>query len=54
MVAIRAAGTDVGDFVAGRNVLGLPLSTSIMGILFIGLLIAWQESTGSKQLVSAD
>jgi Repeat of Unknown Function (DUF347) len=35
IVAVRAAGTCVGDFVAGRNMLGLPLSTLVTGILFV-------------------
>jgi uncharacterized membrane-anchored protein len=43
IVMIRAAGTVVGDFFAGRNILGLPLSTLLTGLLFIGLLIVWKE-----------
>lgn len=54
VVAIRAAGTAVGDFIAGRNMLGLPLSTFATGIFFIGLLVAWQESERPERLVSAD
>lgn len=44
VVAIRAAGTAVGDFISGRNLLGLPLSTAVTGILFVILLLAWKES----------
>jgi uncharacterized membrane-anchored protein len=45
VVAIRAAGTAVGDLVASRNVLGLPLSTALTGILFVALLLTWKEKT---------
>jgi uncharacterized membrane-anchored protein len=38
VVAIRAAGTAVGDFVSGRNMLGLPNSTALTGIVFVVLL----------------
>jgi uncharacterized membrane-anchored protein len=40
---VRAAGTAVGDLVASRGVLGLPLSTLVTGVIFVGLLIAWKE-----------
>jgi uncharacterized membrane-anchored protein len=49
VVAIRAAGTAVGDLISGRNMLGLPLSTALTGILFVALLIIWKESTKSGQ-----
>jgi uncharacterized membrane-anchored protein len=40
VVAIRAAGTVVGDLVSGgRNMLGLPMSTAVTGILFVVLLL---------------
>jgi uncharacterized membrane-anchored protein len=48
VVTVRAAGTAVGDFVSGRGLLGLPLSTLITGALFIGLLIGWREPTPPK------
>jgi uncharacterized membrane-anchored protein len=51
VVAIRAAGTAVGDFVSGRNMLGLPLSTALTGILFVALLFIWKETTKSEQTV---
>jgi uncharacterized membrane-anchored protein len=44
VVAIRAAGTAVGDLVSGRNMLGLPMSTTVTGILFVALLLVWKES----------
>ena len=44
VVAIRAAGTAVGDFISGRNMLGLPMSTAVTGILFVILLLVWKES----------
>jgi len=48
VVAIRAAGTAVGDFIAGRNMLGLPLSTAVTGILFVLLLVLWKQSARSE------
>jgi uncharacterized membrane-anchored protein len=53
IVAVRAAGTTVGDFVAGRNMLGLPLSTLVTGALFVALLAIWNEPTAPK-MVHAD
>ncbi len=50
IVAVRAAGTTVGDFVAGRNMLGLPLSTLVTGALFVALLAMWTEPTASKMV----
>jgi uncharacterized membrane-anchored protein len=49
VVAIRAAGTAVGDLVSGRNLLGLPVSTVLTGSLFVALLLIWKESTKLKQ-----
>jgi uncharacterized membrane-anchored protein len=49
VVAIRAAGTAVGDFVSGRNMLGLPISTAVTGILFVVLLLVWKESGTSQR-----
>jgi uncharacterized membrane-anchored protein len=43
VVAIRAAGTAVGDYFAGRGMLGLPLSTAVTGIVFVGLLALWRD-----------
>jgi uncharacterized membrane-anchored protein len=48
IVAVRAAGTAVGDLVASRNMLGLPLSTLVTGGLFIALLGIWDEPAPSK------
>lgn len=48
VVAIRAAGTAVGDLVSGRHLLGLPLSTAVTGILFVALLVIWKETSGPK------
>lgn len=44
VVAIRAAGTAVGDYLAGRNMLGLPMSTAVTGIAFVVLLVVWRET----------
>jgi hypothetical protein len=38
----------VGDYFAGRNMLGLPLSTLITGALFIALLALWRQPGASK------
>lgn len=43
VVAIRAAGTAIGDTLAGRHMLGLPLSTAVTGAVFVGLLLIWKE-----------
>jgi uncharacterized membrane-anchored protein len=50
---VRAAGTAVGDFVSGRHMLGLPLSTLVTGALFVALLAMWKQPATSK-LVAAD
>lgn len=48
VVMVRAAGTAVGDLVASRGALGLPLSTLVTGVLFVGLLVAWKEPARPK------
>jgi len=53
IVTIRAAGTVVGDFVAGRHMLGLALGTLVTGTLFVALLALWKEP-GASKLVHAD
>jgi uncharacterized membrane-anchored protein len=52
VVAIRAAGTAVGDYLASRNMLGLPLSTAVTGIFFVALLVMWKEPPESKSAVA--
>jgi uncharacterized membrane-anchored protein len=32
------------DFVSGRNMLGLPLSTAVTEILFVALPVVWKQS----------
>ncbi|SDS71869.1 hypothetical protein [Bradyrhizobium canariense] len=51
VVAIRAAGTAVGDLLSGRNLLGLSLSTAVTGILFVALLVIWKESAKTERAV---
>jgi uncharacterized membrane-anchored protein len=51
VVAIRAAGTAVGDFVSSRHMLGLPLSTAVTGILFVALLLIWRQGGRSQRAV---
>jgi uncharacterized membrane-anchored protein len=42
-VAIRTAGTAVADLVSGRNMLDLPMSTAVNGMLFVLLLLCWKQ-----------
>jgi uncharacterized membrane-anchored protein len=51
VVAIRAAGTAVGDLLAGRNLLGLPFSTAVTGVLFVALLVVWKQSARPEPAV---
>src|SRR5580704_5027375 len=53
IVTVRAAGTVVGDFLAGRHMLGLALGTLVTGTLFVALLALWREPPAPK-LVHAD
>ena len=53
VVAIRAAGTSVGDTLAGRQMLGLPLSTLVTGIVFIALLTFWKETARSEVIAES-
>jgi uncharacterized membrane-anchored protein len=54
VVTVRAAGTVVGDFLAGKNMLGLALSTLITGALFVTLLVLWRERSPAPRLLPAD
>jgi uncharacterized membrane-anchored protein len=49
VVLIRAAGTEVGDFISGRNMLGLPVNTAVTGALFIALLVIWMSSRDRRE-----
>jgi len=49
VVAIRAAGTGVGDFISGRQMLGLPLSTLITGLALVACLVIWRGPDRSGQ-----
>jgi uncharacterized membrane-anchored protein len=44
IVIVRTAGTNVGDFVAGRHglALGLPVSTPLTGLLLLAALLLWR------------
>jgi len=53
VVAIRGAGTTVGDYLASRGMLGLPLSTAATGIVFVLLLVLWRERSKSTEPVTA-
>ena len=56
LVAVRAAGTAAGDWLAFREDpgisnglnLGLPLSTSLTCALFVGLLFAWEPQRNDR------
>jgi uncharacterized membrane-anchored protein len=41
IVMVRAAGTVVGDTLAGRMMLGLPISTALTGLVFVAMLFFW-------------
>lgn len=47
VVMVRADGTVVGDWFAGRPMLGLPLSTILSGLVFVALLVAWRDRSKS-------
>jgi uncharacterized membrane-anchored protein len=49
VVAIRAAGTAVGDFMSGKAMLGLPLSTLVTGLALVACLAVWREPDRSGQ-----
>ncbi len=53
IVTVRAAGTVVGDLLAGRHMLGLALGTLVTGTLFVALLALWKEP-GTSKLVPAN
>jgi uncharacterized membrane-anchored protein len=53
VVAIRAAGTTAGDYLASRGMLGLPLSTAVTGVVFVLLLVLWRERTQSAEPATA-
>jgi uncharacterized membrane-anchored protein len=53
IVMVRAAGTAVGDYEAGRHMLGLALGTLVTGTLFVALLALWREPKAG-QLVTAE
>lgn len=42
---IRAAGTSIGDLLASRHVLGLPLSTTVTGVVLVALLLVWKQTS---------
>src|SRR5229473_141025 len=54
VVMVRAAGTAVGDFISGRNMLGLALSTFVTGVLFVALLVIWKERRGSEPVAQTN
>ena len=53
VVAIRAAGTSVGDWISGRHMLGLPLSTAVTGVLFVALLVVWRQAARPERAAIA-
>jgi uncharacterized membrane-anchored protein len=53
IVLVRAAGTTAGDLIAARNALGLPLSTAVTGVLFVGLLVLWKSAALKERAARA-
>jgi uncharacterized membrane-anchored protein len=51
VVMVRAAGTCVGDFLAGRP-MGLAVSTVVTGAVFVAMLLVWRSA--QPQAVPAD
>ena len=43
VVMVRAAGTCVGDFLAGRP-MGLAVSTLVTGAVFVAMLLVWRSA----------
>ena len=43
VVMVRADGTVVGDWLAGRAMLGLALSTVLTGFAFIAFIVLWRD-----------
>lgn len=54
VVAIRAAGTAIGDYLAGRHMLGLPVSTAVTGAVFVVLLLIWKERARAVQVAAPE
>jgi uncharacterized membrane-anchored protein len=54
VVAIRAAGTAVGDTLAGHHMLGLPASTAVTGAVFVILLVVWKERARVLQVTAPE
>ena len=54
VVAIRAAGTAIGDTLAGRHMLGLPVSTAVTGAVFVILLVVWKERARAVQVTAPE
>ena len=50
IVAARTAGTTLGDFLAGRQGLGLGLwvSTICTSLLLAGIVILWRDRRGAR------
>ena len=54
IVAVRAAGTAIGDYLAGSRALnlGLPLSTLCTGLLFAVTVLVWKDRTSHRLRMS--
>jgi len=55
VVAIRSAGTTVGDYLAGRHglALGLSVSTPLTGLILVALLVCWRRTPLPRTEVAA-
>jgi uncharacterized membrane-anchored protein len=49
IVAVRSAGTSIGDFLAGKAVgIGLPMSTLLTGLFFVTTLMVWKDQASRR------
>ena len=49
VVLISAARTVAGDFISGRDMLGLPVSAAVTAALFIAVLVIWREQSSPER-----
>jgi uncharacterized membrane-anchored protein len=42
----------VGDFISGRNMLGLSVSTAVTAALFIAVLVIWREQSSPEREIA--
>jgi uncharacterized membrane-anchored protein len=53
IVAVRSAGTSIGDFLAGKAVgMGLPMSLFLTGLFFVATLMIWKDQASRRLYAS--